>query len=247
MIIRAVKADDWFEINTAASGVLPVFTDDDVLPGEESACDACDACDVSGGGIMGEIKMNTNTKMSTKGKNTYAVLGRESYRPLFPASLLLCDFGGSTKRRFTSAFECACAEFHQESCGAFMSLDATAAEVMSFVRGRVLGVFHCLSENPHEKDYIVFVIRVTRGEAEAAISGFARNRGDVVKRGQETGRHRHLKDYLEKDLLCGINLDLDGLRLSQQLFRPEFFAVLLEILPSLCDLAMVSMVSKTST
>lgn len=236
MIIRAVKADDWFEINTAASGVLPVFTDD-VPPGEEPACDVS-------GEVMGKTEMNTEmkTEMNTKKKKTattYAVLGRESYRPLFPASLLLCDFGGSTKRRFTSAFECACAEFHQESCGAFMSLDATAEEVMSFVKRRVFGVFNCVSENPQEKDYIVFVMRVTRGEAEAAISGFARNRGDVVKRGQETGRHRHLKDYLEKDLLCGINLDLDGLRLSQQLFRPEFFAVLLEILPALDDLVMV--------
>lgn len=198
MIIRAVKEDDWFEINTAASGVLPVFTDDLA--------------------------------------KTYALLGRESYRPLFPASLLLCDFGGSTKRRFTSAFECACAEFHQESCGAFMQLDATAPEVMSFVRKRILGVFHCLSQNPNEKDYTVFVMRVTRGEAEAAISGFARNRDDVLRRGHETGRHRQLKDYLEKDLLCGIRLNSDALKLSQNLFRPEFLAVLLEILPALDEL-----------
>lgn len=214
MIIKDVPHQDWFSVNTAAAGVLPVFID------EES--------DDEGG--------QTTTGRDSKKRPVFALLGREAYRPLFPASLLLCDFGGSTKRKFSTAFECACAEFHQESCGAFMNIDSTPQAVASYVRNRVVGVFHCLSQNIHQKDYIVYVMRVSKKEAQAAIAVFADNRADFIKKSQGCGRHRVMKDYLEKDLLCGVHLDKRSLILSRNLFRVEFFDLLMDIIPTIVNI-----------
>lgn len=184
---------------------------------------------------------------------TYLFLGRESYRHLFPSSLLLCDFGGSKKVK-KSLFDCACEEFVQESLGCFFShgINTPMREVSLFIRRNTVAKLRCLPKrrNAHNaqtstapashqhqmravalpKPYELYVVLVTADQVKHAFVKFEQSRKDLLS-GKLNGKFltmsaRALKDYCEKDVLCGVKYDLAQLYFAQNLYRPEFWQVI---------------------
>lgn len=173
----------------------------------------------------------------------FLYLGRESYRHLFCSSLLICDFGGSKKVK-RSLFECACEEFLQESLGCFFNqtIKTHISDVSQFISDRLVSTIRCIpktrrnsNRNPNRhrgsypipKSYQLYVIFISPEEAEQGFERFKQTRKELLSgKFSKAMSARSLKDYCEKDLLCGVRYCLNDLKFSKNLYRREFFQVI---------------------
>ena len=176
---------------------------------------------------------------------TGMLLGRESFRPNYPASLTLCDFGGSVKRS-TSAFSGATEEFFEETCGALF--DEKASEQTSrdfsrdFCKERLCGVFKWENfswQNNSKSPYMLFVIKISKAEALYACDKFLLIRNAIHQFSSNSSSTCSLlpatafkkqgsvvkKEWLEKDLLASLPWNRETVSGMAQLIRTEFLDI----------------------